>query len=62
VFEQAFRNIDDILHIEAGCTTVLDYTKYGDSIADAGIDLGRPEEISRVFGGFQKYLYQRVAA
>ena len=38
-FEQAFRNIDDVLRKEAGCTTELDYTeqtswllflKYGD--------------------------------
>ncbi len=26
-FEQAFKNIDDILHKEAGCTTELDYTE-----------------------------------
>ena len=35
--------------------------KYHDSIADAVADLGEPEVISRVFSGFQKYLYQRVA-
>ena len=35
--------------------------KYHDSIADAVADLGRPEEIGRVFTGFQKYLYQQVA-
>jgi type I restriction enzyme M protein len=27
VFEQAFRNIDDVLWKEAGCTTELDYTE-----------------------------------
>lgn len=32
--------------------------KYHDSIADAVADLGRPDEIGRVFSGFQKYLYQ----
>jgi type I restriction enzyme M protein len=26
-FEQAFRNIDDVLRKEAGCTTELDYTE-----------------------------------
>ncbi len=26
--------------------------------ADAIADLGNPEEINRVFAGFQKYLYQ----
>ncbi|MBZ0142486.1 MAG: DEAD/DEAH box helicase family protein [Rhodocyclaceae bacterium] len=31
--------------------------KYRDSIADAVADLGKPEEIGRVFAGFQKYLY-----
>ncbi len=34
--------------------------KYHDSIADAVADLGRPDEISSVFAGFQKYLYQPV--
>jgi type I restriction enzyme R subunit len=32
--------------------------KYHDSIADAVADLGRPDEIGKVFSGFQKYLYQ----
>jgi type I restriction enzyme R subunit len=32
--------------------------KYHGAITDALADLGRPEEISRVFAGFQKYLYQ----
>ena len=32
--------------------------KYRDSIADAVEDLGEPEEIGKVFSGFQKYLYQ----
>ena len=27
IFEQAFKNIDDVLHKEAGCTTELDYTE-----------------------------------
>ena len=36
--------------------------KYHDSIADAVADLGKPEEIGRVFSGFQKYLYEREAA
>ena len=27
MFEQAFKNIDDILRNEAGCTTELDYTE-----------------------------------
>lgn len=36
--------------------------KYHDSIADAVADLGRPEEIGKVFANFQKYLYQQQAA
>jgi type I restriction enzyme, R subunit len=36
--------------------------RYHDSIADALADLGKPEEIGRVFAGFQKYLYQRTTA
>ena len=35
--------------------------KYANSIADALADLGRAEDIGRVFSGFQKYLYQRQA-
>jgi type I restriction enzyme R subunit len=35
--------------------------KYHDSIADAIADLGQPHEISQVFAGFQKYLYQQQA-
>jgi type I restriction enzyme R subunit len=35
--------------------------RYG-STHDAIADLGRPEEIGKVFAGFQKYLYQPGAA
>ncbi len=31
--------------------------KYHDSLADAIADLGKPDEIGKVFAGFQKYLY-----
>ena len=34
--------------------------KYDDSIPDAMADLGRPEEIGKVFASFQKYLYQKA--
>ena len=27
MFEQAFKNIDDILHKDAGCSSELDYTE-----------------------------------
>lgn len=36
--------------------------KYNNAIADAVADLGgSPDEIGRVFSGFQKYLYQQFA-
>ena len=35
--------------------------KYNNAIADAVEDLGKPEEIGRMFTGFQKFLYQAVA-
>ena len=35
--------------------------KYHNSIADAVADLGKPDEIGRLFSGFQKYLYQQQA-
>jgi type I restriction enzyme R subunit len=31
--------------------------KYHDSIPDAVADLGKPDEIGKVFSGFQRYLY-----
>lgn len=36
--------------------------QYHDSIADAIADLGRPDEIGRMFAGFQRFLYQQPAA
>ena len=36
--------------------------KYHDSIADAVAELGRPEDIGRVFSGFQRYLYDDISA
>jgi type I restriction enzyme R subunit len=35
--------------------------KYHDSISDAVADLGKPDEIGKIFTGFQKYLYQPTA-
>lgn len=34
--------------------------KYHNSIADAVADLGKPDEIGKVFTGFQRYLYQHT--
>jgi type I restriction enzyme R subunit len=36
--------------------------KYHDSISDAVADLGKPEEIGKVFAGFQRYLYEEETA
>jgi type I restriction enzyme R subunit len=35
--------------------------KYHNSIADAVSDLGQPEDIGKMFSGFQQYLYQQQA-
>ena len=35
--------------------------KYSDAIADAVADLGDPEEIGKVFTGFQRFLYEKAA-
>lgn len=43
--------------LDQGKLTPLLRLKYHDSIADAVADLGRPDEIGKVFTGFQKYLY-----
>jgi len=48
--------------LDQGKLTPLLRLKYHDSIADAVADLGKPEEIGRVFAGFQKYLYRREIA
>lgn len=42
--------------------TPLLQLKYHNSIADAVGELGRPEEIGRVFAGFQRFLYDKVRA
>lgn len=38
------------------------WLKYHNSIVDTVADLGKPEEIGKVFTGFQKYLYQQQAS
>jgi len=35
--------------------------KYHDSLADAVADLGQPDQIGKLFAGFQKYLYEKAA-
>ncbi|MEI8325416.1 MAG: type I restriction-modification enzyme R subunit C-terminal domain-containing protein, partial [Betaproteobacteria bacterium] len=43
--------------LDADKLTPLLRLKYNNAIADAVADLGSPEQIRRVFVGFQKYLY-----
>jgi type I restriction enzyme R subunit len=47
--------------LDQGKLTPLLQLKYHGSISDAVADLGKPEEIGKVFSGFQKYLYQQQA-
>ena len=54
---------DGVEELDQGKLTPLLRLKYHGSISDAVADLGKPEEIGRVFAGFQKYLYrQEIAA
>lgn len=48
--------------LDRGKLSPLLQLKYGNSISDAVADLGNPTQISGVFVGFQKYLYQQEAA
>jgi hypothetical protein len=71
-FEQTFKNIDDVLSKEAGCTTELDYTeqsswmlflKYLDDLEHERAqkaELGGIPRIRDTFVGFQRFLYERV--
>ncbi|MBL9042744.1 MAG: DEAD/DEAH box helicase family protein [Myxococcales bacterium] len=47
--------------LDADKLTPLLRLKYRNSIADAVLDLGKPQDIGKLFAGFQKYLYQRAA-
>ena len=47
--------------LDSAKLTPLLRLKYHNSIADAVADLGKPEEIGKVFAGFQQYLYQQPA-
>lgn len=49
--------IEGVRELDQEKLTPLLRLKYNNSISDAVADLGRPEEIGKVFAGFQKYLY-----
>jgi type I restriction enzyme R subunit len=46
-----------VAELDQAKLTPLLKLKYHDSIADAVADLGKPDEIGKVFSGFQRYLY-----
>lgn len=68
MFEQTFKNIDDVLWKEAGCSSELDYTEQTSWLLflkyemphDAKEQLGEMKEIRDLFIGFQKYLYEKA--
>ncbi len=65
MFEQTFKNIDDILFKDSGADSELDDArlkglfelKYN-SIHDAKVAIGDIKRIRETFIGFQKYLYE----
>lgn len=52
---------EGIQELDQDKLTPLLRLRYNNSIADAVAELGRPEEIGKVFAGFQQYLYRGVA-
>lgn len=71
VFEQAFKNIDDVLWKEAGCTTELDYTeqtswllflKYLDGLEQDRADQAALEGCTYAFILDESYRWDRWAA
>jgi len=65
MFEQTFKNIDDILYKDPGADSELDDEKLPDllelkynTIADAKTELGDIRSIRDTFIGFQGYLYK----
>jgi type I restriction enzyme R subunit len=52
---------EGVQELDLGKLTPLLLLKYHNAIADALADLGRPEEIRKVFTDFQQYLYQDAA-
>ncbi len=67
MFEQTFKNIDDILYKDAGADSELNYIgqtselKYM-QIADAKKELGSIANIRESFVRFQPMLYKKVLA
>jgi hypothetical protein len=67
VFEQTFKNIDNILRNAAGCTSGLACTEQSSwllllkvrALNDALADLLLPDQMRRVFVGYQRRLPER---
>ncbi len=53
---------DGVKELDQSKLTLLLQIKYRGSIHDATADLGSATTISKVFRGFQKYLYKSTAA
>ena len=51
-----------VVELDQEKLTPLLRLKYHNAITDAVADLGNPEVISKVFSGFQRYLYQSQIA
>ena len=64
MFEQTFKNIDDVIWKEAGCTTELDYPEQTSLMLflmyldDLGHERAEKAELRDAFVGFQKFPYQ----
>ncbi len=68
MFGQTFKNIDDILHKDAGCGSEMDQEKLPtlltnmyQSLEDAKAVLSEVKNITALFVEFQKHLYEGVA-
>ena len=53
MFEQTFKNIDDILHKDAGCTSELDYTAQSSWLL-----FPKYLDDRKALRGFQRHLYE----
>ena len=60
MFEQTFKNIDDILHKDAGCTSELDYTEQSSWPSAARCE--EPEDMSPLLTIFQPGTPRRTEA
>ena len=50
--------IDGVQELAQKKLAPLPRIRFGNSIADAVADLGKPEQIGQLFAGFQRFLYE----